>query len=291
MSFFSQLIDDCIEQFDSNPFGFPDNIISVAKLFYWHGFLKHFRSSFIGKHDGMDILYDTSSDGCAFTYYRPYLEFPLYWFVKNYVRKNDMVIDIGANIGNYTMLSAKNGANVFAFEPNSETSRLCRVNVLLNRFKNVTVSDVAVSNKKGTALFHLQSIGKSGVSSLVNPTDGARSVQVETDTLDLFTKKAGIEKINFLKIDVEGAEGMVLTGAKKLLQQRQIEVMVWETNEQYKNRQTEKLLKMISNFGYETVYLDEKKRRVRPWQNDSIAFSYLPTPRIRKILQKWETSR
>jgi len=133
-----------------------------------------------------------------------------------YVAPGMRVADIGANVGYYTMLAAKlvqeNGL-VFAFEPNSENCRLLLLSVSENSFGNVRIFPLALAEAEGYAHFssHLGSNGgfmqeaaalASGHGSIV-PV--ARLDSLLTPPLD------------FLKMDVEGAEYRVLRGAQKLI--------------------------------------------------------------------------
>ena len=134
-------------------------------------------------------------------------------------------IDVGANAGYWAIPLAKNFSSAIAFEPDPDVrSRLIR-NVSLNSFENFTVSDLAVSDSSGTASFAIRrALDNSGslndgMGSLVNfETFLEDTVRVETVSLDKYlATKGGL--VGLIKIDVEGAEELVLLGATQTLQE------------------------------------------------------------------------
>lgn len=133
-------------------------------------------------------------------------------------------IDVGANAGYWAIPLAKNFSSAIAFEPERGVrSRLIR-NVSLNDLENLTVSDLAVSDSSGTASFAvrraLDNSGSlnDGMGSLVNfETFLEDTVRVETVSLDEYLS-AEVGPVELIKIDVEGAEEMVLLGATHTLQ-------------------------------------------------------------------------
>lgn len=128
--------------------------------------------------------------------------------VKQHVVESDVVVDVGANIGYYTLLMAKLKSNVHSFEPEPNNFALLKKNVELNCFTNVILYNKAVSNSKGKAKFVLADYG-TGQHKLGDSKFGTKTIDVEVTTVDL-------DKIDFAKIDVEGAELLALKGMKTL---------------------------------------------------------------------------
>jgi FkbM family methyltransferase len=128
-------------------------------------------------------------------------------------RQRDAV-DVGAYVGSYTLLLAKLARTVYAFEPDVEMA------TMLRRVAppNVRVSHNAVSDREGTSEFHVPSFkGRRVVTcgSLVAPRERDYDVRlVKTTTLDAALANSDV---GFIKIDVEGAERSVLTGAQQLI--------------------------------------------------------------------------
>ena len=132
---------------------------------------------------------------------------------EEHVRPGHTVLDVGAHVGYYTVLSAvlagERGA-VWAFEPNPVNAAFLRRHAEINGLANVRVTEAAVSDANGSARFGFGS--GSGTGHLA--ADG--TVEVRTVRLDDFCSEHGIAP-SAVKIDVEGAEGAVLEGARDTL--------------------------------------------------------------------------
>jgi FkbM family methyltransferase len=137
---------------------------------------------------------------------------------KREIRPGDVVLDIGANIGYFTLLFAKlvgrDGA-VFAFEPTPDTFALASKNVELNGYSNVTLVQKALSNRAGRASLVVYD-DIPGKNRLTPGVTEKNSIEVETVRLDDYFANYSRE-ISFIKIDVEGAELLALEGGRRLL--------------------------------------------------------------------------
>jgi FkbM family methyltransferase len=143
-------------------------------------------------------------------------------FVKKYLQPGMTVLDIGAHHGLYTLLASKRvGANgkVVAFEPSPRERKQLRRNVLLNFSFNVHIEPLALGKESSDADLHLVEGGEDGCNSLRPPvvSSSTRPVRVKVAPLDEFLQGARIPVVDFVKLDVEGAELDVLKGAEKLL--------------------------------------------------------------------------
>jgi FkbM family methyltransferase len=163
------------------------------------------------------------------------------------VGKGSTVIDVGANIGYFTLLAAKlagkNGI-VFSFEPESTSFSLLAQSVEINNFDNVRLFQECISNVDGQQLLHLSATRNKGLNSIARDLGGG-SVLVPSARLDSIASKFGIGSIDLLKIDVEGAEPEVLEGAERLLSESRVRniIMEWEHPETWARR--DDILKMI----------------------------------------------
>jgi len=130
----------------------------------------------------------------------------------------DTVVDVGANIGWYTVLASRavgEDGLVIAFEPDPTNFELLRRNVEANGCHNVRLERKALSNERGTIELFLHNRNKGMHSALAFQTpDG--SIEVEAIPLDDYLADVP-RPIDFVKIDVEGAEGMVLEGMRETL--------------------------------------------------------------------------
>jgi FkbM family methyltransferase len=134
------------------------------------------------------------------------------------------LIDIGANVGWFSLLGASivgPSGHVVAVEPNPRNVALLRESVKDNGFENVDVLPVALAERQGVAA--LETDGSNG---RVIPIDGPppetmeASFVVATYPLDELLDDVGTSRVDVMKIDVEGAEPLVLLGATKTISQR-----------------------------------------------------------------------
>jgi len=132
-------------------------------------------------------------------------------------KTNDVVIDIGAHLGEYSLAVAKNAEIVIAVEANPDTFKILQKNIELNKITNIIPINKAIYDSTGYQ--NLQIFGdKSGLSSMVmNYEDKSDSIKVKTETLDRLVDNLKLEKVDWIKIDVEGAEYNVLKGAKQTI--------------------------------------------------------------------------
>lgn len=142
------------------------------------------------------------------------------------IEPGQTIYDVGANIGFFTLLCSRlvgPEGRVYAFEPIPENLATLRHNVVLNGLSNVTIVEQALSSSTGTAemfvspwsAFH--SLNVEGASKQANHGPEAGQIEVQTVTLDEFVEREGVRAPDLLKIDVEGAELIVLEGGRATL--------------------------------------------------------------------------
>ena len=134
------------------------------------------------------------------------------------VKKDDIVIDCGANMGMFSAVVAERAEKIYAFEP----SRII-VQEYLSRlqgyYDNIDIQQCAVSDKTGETVFsyNVNNIGASHIGT--NNIDKCVEEKVSLITLDEFVKMKKISRIDFIKADIEGAERDMLKGAKRVLKE------------------------------------------------------------------------
>jgi len=133
------------------------------------------------------------------------------------------VVDIGAHHGLYSLLASGlvgRRGRVIAFEPSPRECRRLTTHLRVNRCRNVRVEPCAVANESGEADFFVVDGYRDWGNSLRPPAipEPIRRVRVPVRRLDDMLAECGVERLDFIKLDAEGAELEVLEGAKKLLQ-------------------------------------------------------------------------
>jgi FkbM family methyltransferase len=145
-------------------------------------------------------------------------------------KQGDIVVDIGAHMGRYTIISSKRvGANgkVVAIEAHPSNFEMLKSNIKLNQLTNVTPLNYAVYSKETKIKLYLpdeesgytmhHSIMSNYVFTKYKDKTGDKFVEVSANTLDYLLQLKGITDVNWVKIDVEGAEFEVLKGAHNVL--------------------------------------------------------------------------
>lgn len=135
------------------------------------------------------------------------------------LHKGDVVFDCGANIGMFSVAAAAKSCQVYAFEPAEVQINYLEKNKELYP-DNIHIVEKAVADYNGTAQFNLCPAYNGG-DSLVNEFVHGEAVEVEVTTLDSFAKENGIERVGFIKADLEGAETLLLRGAAMILKEHQ----------------------------------------------------------------------
>lgn len=124
-----------------------------------------------------------------------------------------IVLDIGANIGIYTLLAAKRGAKVFAIEADPENARALRRHVEINGFVDrVSVFEMAATDRSQPVTLY-RSPRNSGGSTLFGSKQGLAEVRVKSCTID----SLNLPPIDVCKMDIEGAEALALRGMGDIL--------------------------------------------------------------------------
>jgi FkbM family methyltransferase len=167
----------------------------------------------------------------------------------------DVFVDVGANVGVYTLHAARKvgpGGKVLFFEPTLETFEAARANVNLNEFAHVKGFNAAVADVVGQMEFIVCKSGNSNYLSSGAVDDARKSVEtrkVPVDTIDAMAVREGVPRIDFLKVDAEGAEEMVLKGAALILARDNPSVLFESLNDGKR-----KEFGLLESFGYQIFH-------------------------------------
>ena len=139
-------------------------------------------------------------------------------------KSGDIVVDVGAHIGLYSLIAAKRvgpGGKVIAIEPDPENFKILRKNILLNRSKNIEALECAAYSAREKLKLFLPELEQGRTIFNTVMQDRAKTsinfLEVEANTLDNILESKNITEVNWIKIDVEGAELEVLKGAVNTL--------------------------------------------------------------------------
>jgi len=184
----------------------------------------------------------------AFENYKHYINnyFPLFS-----INKDDVVIDVGAHHGIFTINMAYLGAQVHSFEPNPMSFEILKKNIAVNKFAHVPIiNNFAVSNiNHKTVNFDLGVRSTAGsIKVLKNESlQSGKKIEVNTINIDQYIKDTQLTKIKLLKIDCEGAEYDIINFSQRL---NNIEYLIVEAHETLDNEPND-LIKVLSIKGFE----------------------------------------
>jgi len=200
-----------------------------------------------------------------------YREMAFLWL---YLRDGDVMIDCGAHIGLYSRLASRilrAKGRIIALEPNPEVLGYLKRNLAESDATTVEIRQLALYREAGEMDLYVGRQGRSGYSSLVNSGVSDSHVTVPVITLDSLLEESGLARVDFMKIDVEGAEIDVLAGAgagiaKGALPLLQVEFT--EQNLRAVGRSTEDLKRAFEAAGYRFHKLDEESLTLHPFVFD-----------------------
>jgi FkbM family methyltransferase len=232
---------------------------SLLKLFHLQEYFGG-RSFTVRRHNLLWKLYPDCLVQRAL-YYFSYYEVQETKWIQEQVRQNWVCFDVGSNFGYYAMLIShfsNRQAHVYAFEPLQRNYDLLNQNKSLNHLENLKTFKLALSANGGTVEFLIPPPGNLGHGRLANDynksTDDRGVELVQTATLDDFVRANQISRVDFIKVDIEGAEMMFLTGARETLQKLRPILMI-ECNPSALSEfgtSAAALLKTIHGLGYKT---------------------------------------
>lgn len=196
------------------------------------------------------------------------------------IKEGDTVVDVGASIGYYTLMFARlvgEKGRVYAFEPAPEIFALLEKNVKANGYKNVILSNKAVSDKAGKAMLYLCDYNNMA-HTMSKTRAGAKSVEIETIKLDDYFKDHG-GKIDLVKIDIEGAECAAVRGMEQTLRKNRSVKLVTEYYPRWLSSfgsSGKEYLGLISSLGFGISDINEETEQVEPSTADKVLKKYSP---------------
>jgi FkbM family methyltransferase len=179
--------------------------------------------------------------------------------LKSFLKPGMVFLDLGANVGYFSAISAALvgvHGRVFVFEP--APNCFTRLQRNLSVFPQAFVHHCAASDRTGQTWFYLHS-KENGWGSLFNDGDLRQRVEVNTIRLDDWARDAVIERLDFLKIDIEGSEYGALLGAQALLK-RFRPVVIAELNSvclSRDQRTPDDVLRLLAEAGYRLRRTDD----------------------------------
>jgi FkbM family methyltransferase len=179
------------------------------------------------------------------------------------------IVDIGAHIGYYALLSAKQTGplgKVFAYEPEPGNFNLLQKNATANQLSNIIPLNTALSDTSGSRELFLEKYNK-GHHSFARNKNTIQTISVPTQTLDDSLKGLGSPRIDIIKIDVEGAEPIVLRGMRETIRNNpgiRIFTEVYPRSMAKLGESAQSYLKELTTLGFSLSVINEDTKSIFP---------------------------
>lgn len=207
------------------------------------------------------LLVEPGMTGATGNIYTGLHEFSDMAFALHLLRKDDLFVDIGANIGSYTVLAASVGAKSISIEPIKNAFDHLIRNIHLNDIGgSVDARQIGISSSSGTLKF---TNGLDTVNHVVNGQEQTGSNTCEVQVAALDDVIAGLKPV-LIKIDVEGFEREVVAGAKKALAEKSLLAVIMELNgsgNRYSHDESELYARMV-DYGFTACSYGPEERRL-----------------------------
>lgn len=180
---------------------------------------------------------DRSRSMGAAIYWTGFHEFREFLFLHRYLKPEMIFVDVGANLGEYTLFAAKRlpRGKVLAFEPLSSIRSVLEENIRLNGFTNIEVYPVGLSSHAEMMTIHEFDDVHEGLATFYpGERSGRASVAVELKTLDEVVSSSRLQRVDFIKIDIEGGELKALQGCRQVIGRFRPVFMIEVNDETYR---------------------------------------------------------
>lgn len=175
--------------------------------------------------------------------------------IKKYL-KNKIVVDVGAHIGNHSIYFSKYAKKVYSFEANPKTYEILELNT--KKYSNIKTFNLGISNIHGSGVIN-NTIMNIGATKIVKKKL-KNNLKIKLTTLDKL-KFLSENKINLIKLDIEGHELFALRGMSKILKKQKPNLILEYNNNNPSNK---KVIKYLRELGYKSIYILVRK----PWSFD-----------------------
>jgi FkbM family methyltransferase len=182
------------------------------------------------------------------------------------LKDDDIILDIGASIGIVSIYAAPYVKEVIAFEPDKEIFHKLRKNLELNHLEKViSAHNIGISDSEGEVL--LNTDGVDGFSpSMSNLSRHGKQEKINVDSIDNLVAKNVIPYPTILKIDIEGAESLALSGAKELLSSvkkpRLLFIEIHPTFLKEFNSSSDEVLSLVTDNGYDILTYSQRDDQI-----------------------------
>lgn len=193
-------------------------------------------------------------------------------FVKYFLEEGDIFVDVGANIGLFSIVAAPvvgEKGDVVSFEPTPKLYKRLNQNKNVNGYSNIHTYELGLYSTDGHETINVSNEGRNAWNSLekTNMRGSYQEKEIETTTIDNFiVKNSCVERAKLIKIDVEGAEFDIIKGGEKLFASKEAPTLLIEFADRNTgpNRSCKKLHDLLVRLGYSLYELGQSPGEIIP---------------------------
>lgn len=189
---------------------------------------------------------------CSFPIYTKIYDSRNIQFVRSFLKGKGVMIDIGANLGVYSLLLKDKIKKAILFEPLPETAEMCQMNLSLNKL-DYELNRLALGNFSGYVYFDYK--GNADSTAKISPQ--TKGIKIRIDKLEHLLNEETFRNVEFMKIDVEGYELEVLKGGKKIFGESSLRLVQFE---RLKITPLEKFIEFFKNYSWEVFAINNENK-------------------------------
>ena len=241
----------------AHPVGRRQKLGTIARIIDWQLKSRFGKAVLVDWIEGSRVIVANGMHGMTGNIYLGLHEFADMAFAAHVLRPDDLFLDVGANVGSYTILASKvSGARVVAIEPDDHAAEFLLANCALNgMYDQVSVVRKIAGAVAGPVQF---TIGKGTVNQVVDSSCDKPTREMLATTID---EVIGSDNPLMIKLDVEGYEEHALRGAKATLGDQMLKAVATELR-------SPSVTRLLQEQGFEQVYYDPSTRLLSNTENE-----------------------
>ncbi len=199
--------------------------------------------------------------------------------VINLIKPDSVVLDIGANIGYFTLLFAKvvgASGHVYAFEPDPYSYQLLEKNIEENNYSNISTYQLAVSDQNSTLFLHRDQFNNLDHRIYKSAIKGDL-IEIDAVSLDAFFPQISQSEFNFIKMDIQGSEGWAIEGMMDLINKsNEISILTeyWPEGLDKSGYGRTRFIHLLDELGFDLFDIIERRKELSPVKLDDVLAKY-----------------
>ena len=180
--------------------------------------------------------------------------------LNRHLSEDSVFVDIGANFGLYSLVASQkitNSGEIICFEPFPKNYAALKKNISLNSKSYIISENIALGDKKDELSLYYQPTEKNLGMVSANFIENSKTIEVDVMSFDEYVNENGIDKIDFIKIDVEGFENQVIIGMRKTLELFSPMILIEIFDEGSINSNHHNAHDYLTRIGYSKYFIDD----------------------------------